>query len=350
MNKEEKILQQIAEGKSQHEIAQLEGVAQQTISYWISKMDKEKVEEAREKAEAARIKAREAATKKETQETTVKASTKKSNQKNERTIDAQNKASKYRKLIDRKTTIKIAQVKIMIDLYITANQTTEAISFINSLINNKDIEIIDRNKLQELKEQVKAIENKIAVKSLLENSPYLSISEIADKIGIREIEAIRIKKQLETQSQEQEEKTEQITDKEIKQKLNDHTITQQDIINYRQQLDDKHDSITMEEIVFMINIYIKVMQSSKAISFIDSIINNEEMKKFDKKKLQKIKEQVIAIKKRQEIRRLLGQNIATNVISGKLKVEEAEVIRIKEEMEQKRNKQQFKTLPQYDGR
>ena len=121
--------------------------------------------------------------------------------------------------------------------------------------------------------------------------------------------------------------------KQLKQKLEDHTITQGEIEEYRDYLDDKYNKIELKEVILMSNIYIKTKRANEAIIFLTILIENEDMKHLGKDRLIKARNETERIGRIQKAKVLIkdNKNIAQIVeITG---LSEIEVIKIIDQMQ-----------------
>lgn len=121
---------------------------------------------------------------------------------------------------------------------------------------------------------------------------------------------------------------------EIKQKLKDHTITQDEIEEYRNYLDDKYDKIELKEVILMSNIYIKTKRTNEAIIFLTVLIENEEMEYLGKERLIEARNATQRIGRIQKAKVLIRENKTTAEIIEKTGLEETEIIRIKNQMQE----------------
>lgn len=110
-------------------------------------------------------------------------------------------------------------------------------------------------------------------------------------------------------------------------------ITVDDVKEYRAIIDDKYDKVTYEEIILLVNAYIKTRQTSEAIQFLNTVINNEDLRYLDVEKMKNVKTKIEQIKKRQTARRLLRQDKRISYIMAQTGLKETEVLAIKREVE-----------------
>ena len=118
-------------------------------------------------------------------------------------------------------------------------------------------------------------------------------------------------------------------------KMNEGQLTRSDVQEYRSIIDEKYNRVTREEIILLVNAYIKTKQTTEAIRFLNTIISDEGLKGFDKEKIKNLKIQVEQIQKRQMVRRMLRDGKKINYIMTQTGLKETEIVAIKEEMEQK---------------
>lgn len=177
---EEEILNLIKAGYIQKDIAEIQGVTEQTISKRIAEIDAKKVEAARQEAKQAK------------ENLNLR---KNIEQKLEENTITNQDIKAYREYLVHQIPITLDEIKFMVKIYIKTNQPTNAIEFINSIINDGTINSLDKNKLLELKKQIIKIKNIQLVRKLLRSK--MPTKEIAQKIGISEEEVIQIKRQIE---------------------------------------------------------------------------------------------------------------------------------------------------------
>lgn len=128
----------------------------------------------------------------------------------------------------------------------------------------------------------------------------------------------------------------------IKQKLEEKTLEETDIIAYREYIDRNLDLIELKEVVLMLNVYIKNGQTNKAVDFINLVIESDKNPNFDIKKLQNIKEQTQRVQDTQKQRNIqkainwLEKNISVATIVYYTGLKEQEVMKLKEEVEAKK--------------
>lgn len=122
----------------------------------------------------------------------------------------------------------------------------------------------------------------------------------------------------------------------IRQKLREKTITQGDIKEYRNIIDEKYDQVKYDEVVLLANVYIKTGQAAEALRFLNLFINNQDFQYLGIDKMKKLKGQVEEIQNRQRVRRMLkaDPNIKAADIAAKTGLKETEVLAIKRKMEE----------------
>ncbi len=121
--------------------------------------------------------------------------------------------------------------------------------------------------------------------------------------------------------------------RQLKQKLKEHTITRDEIDDYRDYLDDKYNKIELKEVILMSNMYIKTKRTAEAIAFLNILIRNEDMEYLGKEKLIEAINETKRIEKIQRIRNLLRANKTTAEIAEITGLKEIEVIRIRNEIQ-----------------
>lgn len=121
----------------------------------------------------------------------------------------------------------------------------------------------------------------------------------------------------------------------IRKKMNEKEITANDVKEYRFVIDEKYDKVTYEEIVLLVNAYIKTKQTTEAIRFLNTVINNEDLRYLDIEKMKDMKTQVEQIQKQQMARRLIWQDKKTSDIMKLTGLEEEEVVAIRREIEKR---------------
>lgn len=253
---QEKILELIRNENTHVEMAEIMEVTADTINKWIRKIDPQKLEKVRNEVE-------------------------------------QKREEKILKLIeDRKTHEKIADIM---------NVSVTTI--------NRWVSKIDPQKVKEARNKAKTIERKVSKKSKHKKN---KIQETRENQG---------------------NKITNIDYKQLKQKLRDHTITQDEIEDYRNYLDDKYNKIELKEVILMSNIYIKTKRTNEAIIFLTVLIENEEMEYLGKERLIEARNATQRIGRIQKAKVLIRENKTTAEIIEKTGLEETEIIRIKNQMQ-----------------
>ncbi len=120
---------------------------------------------------------------------------------------------------------------------------------------------------------------------------------------------------------------------QLKQKLKEHTITRDEIDDYRDYLDDKYDKIDIKEVLLMSNMYIKTKRTSEAIKFLNLLIGNEDMEYLGKEKLIEARSETERIGKIQKVRELVKNNRSISEIMVETGLKEIEVIRIRNQIQ-----------------
>ena len=120
---------------------------------------------------------------------------------------------------------------------------------------------------------------------------------------------------------------------QLKQKLKEHTITRDEIDDYRDYLDDKYDKIDIKEVLLMSNMYIKTKRTSEAIKFLNLLIGNEDMEYLGKEKLIEARSETERIGKIQRVRELVKNNRSISEIMVETGLKEIEVIRIRNQIQ-----------------
>lgn len=119
----------------------------------------------------------------------------------------------------------------------------------------------------------------------------------------------------------------------IRRKITSKKITIDDVRSYQEELDEKYNKVTYEDIVLLMRLYIKTKKIEEAIKFLNKTIYNEDMAYLGVERLKKIKEQLEGIKKKQQARELIQNDKKTAEIVKVVGLSEIEIIRIKKEME-----------------
>lgn len=119
----------------------------------------------------------------------------------------------------------------------------------------------------------------------------------------------------------------------IRRKMASKKITIDDVRSYQEELDEKYNKVTYEDIVLLMRLYIKTKKIEEAIKFLNKTIYNEDMAYLGLERLKKIKEQLEGIKKKQQVRGLIQNDKKTAEIVKVVGLSEIEIIRIKKEME-----------------
>ena len=276
--REEEILELIKNGKTQAEIAEIKGVLFTTISKWVSKIDPQKVEEAKNEAKQKRDK---------------------------EILELKRDGKKQAEIAE--------------------------IMGVSSATISKWISQIDPQKVKEVEDEAKQKRNE-KILELKRNGKKQA--EIAEIMGVS---SATISKWI-NETKQREGKAKGIRIKlnytEIKQKLKDHTITQDEIEEYRNYLDDKYDKIELKEVILMSNIYIKTKRTNEAIIFLTVLIENEEMEYLGKERLIEARNATQRIGRIQKAKVLIRENKTTAEIIEKTGLEETEIIRIKNQMQE----------------
>lgn len=342
--RKERLLKLIEKGLNNAEIADIEQVSAPTVSRWISKIDENEVEEARRKAKEAKEKrllkliegglTEEQIADKETVSVATVSIWIRQIDKN-KVEEARRKGKEVQEEARRKAEEERKEELLKLIGEGLKQREIAAIKEVSESIVKYWISKIDKNEVKEARRRAK--EERVlkligeglkrreiaAIEQVSESTVEYWISKIdKDKVKKAREKARKVRNELRRREHKEEARR-----KKLKQKLDNHTITKKEIIEYRKELDNKHDLIIMDEILLMLNIYIKTKQLSKAISFIDSLVNDENIK-IDKNKLKQLKKQIIRTQKKQEIRRLLAKDLSISAIASKTGIEETEVIKI----------------------
>lgn len=302
------ILEGTEAGKTQAEIAENSGLSKSTIEKTIKQMNQDKLKEAREKARIA----------KEEKE-------------------AKDEATILKGIAEGETLKEIAQEIGLSESVIIRKKST-----------------IDPSKIEEARLKWEKLIKEKVLEGLVDGKNQ---GEIAQELGVPKCRVEKTIKQIDKDKlQEAREKgiisrkekiekikkfynsTKIISYNELREKMENHTITKEEVVQYRNQIDIRFNTVTQDEIILMINAYIRIGQISQAISFLDTLINNKGMKKIEEKLL-KIKKEVEVIQTKQHIRILLRENKNTySEIAKIVGVSQAYVIQVKNEIEQTKNK------------
>lgn len=148
-------------------------------------------------------------------------------------------------------------------------------------------------------------------------------------------ETIIEEKEKEKKEHSPKEKKVIIDAKTIQEKMDKKEITVDDVKEYRLVIDEKYDKVTHEEVILLVNAYIRTKQPTEAIRFLNTTINNEDLAYLDIEKLKHTKTQVEQIQKKQTVRKLLRAGGKVSNIMQQTGLEETEVLAIKREMENK---------------
>jgi len=130
-------------------------------------------------------------------------------------------------------------------------------------------------------------------------------------------------------------KREKINIDVVKNKLDENTLTKQDIQDFRKQLDRQAHLMSFEEIAVMIKVYIKTNHTSDALKFINSIIRDQDIYNVNIESLLELKDKIIEVKQRQEVKAYLDRGFTTSQIAEITGVMEIKVIQIKRQMDSK---------------
>ena len=169
----EKILELMRQGKSKSEVANTLGVSLATVYKRINKIDLTLVKEAEEEAERRKQKGAIYKKMKEGQLTVsdVKA---------------------YRNIVDEKyDRANYSEIVLLINGYIKTKQITEAIRFLNVIINDEGLQCLDIEKIKNLKIQVEQIQKRQMVRRMLRAGKKTSDIMIQTRLRKTEIEAIK---------------------------------------------------------------------------------------------------------------------------------------------------------------
>lgn len=196
----ERILELDQEGKTVEEIAEIVGVSQFAIIRKINKMsvkqenqeekqekDKKEIDEMMEAPSATiSVKVREMKSKPNYRQLKQKLK--------EHTI-TRGEIDDYRDYLDDKyNKIELKEVILMSNMYIKTKRISEAIKFLNLLIGNEDMEYLGKEKLIEARSETERIGKNQRARELVKNNR--SISEIMVETGLKEIEVIRIRNEI----------------------------------------------------------------------------------------------------------------------------------------------------------
>lgn len=121
--------------------------------------------------------------------------------------------------------------------------------------------------------------------------------------------------------------------RELKQKLREHTITQDEIDDYREYLDDKYDKVELKEVILMSNMYIKTRRTNEAVTYLNTLIEDENMEYLGKEKLIEARNETERIGRIQKAKQLLRANKTTTEISKTTGLSEIEVIKIRDQIQ-----------------
>ena len=169
----EKILELMRQGKSKSEVANTLGVSLATVYKRINKIDLTLVKEAEEEAERRKQKGAIYKKMKEGQLTVsdVKA---------------------YRNIVDEKyDRANYSEIVLLINGYIKTKQITEAIRFLNVIINDEGLQCLDIEKIKNLKIKVEQIQKRQMVRRMLRAGKKTSDIMIQTRLRKTEIEAIK---------------------------------------------------------------------------------------------------------------------------------------------------------------
>lgn len=172
-------------------------------------------------------------------------------------------------------------------------------------------------------------------KRILEMRDKTSNKRIAEMLAISESRVSQIIKQLKEENKDDGEKStkeEEITGEEKStsktkigknyilkcRKISKENNEKQDTAKLRQSIELDYDKITMNDIIFVINVHLKQHEYENAIVFLNSLIAFEEMKQIDKSKLEEMKHSIEVNKVCQLLRKGLSkQDIESKVgLSG----------------------------------
>ncbi len=141
-------------------------------------------------------------------------------------------------------------------------------------------------------------------------------------------------KSIKKESRETQRKT-NINAKTIRKKMDAKEITVNDVNAYRMVIDEKYDKVTLEEIILLVNAYIKTKQTTEAIRFLNMTMNNEDLAYLGVEKLEKAKMQLERMQKQQMARRLLKDDMRTSYIMAQTGLKETEILALKRDMEKR---------------
>lgn len=315
LQKQEQILSLLRDNKSEGNIAKAMGVSKSTICRWIKGIDPKKVEAAKDES------------KKKTEEQLVKLKKDKKIQGEIAKIVGVSKSTICRRMEKIELKITEEQREKQILELIEAGKSQEKIAnimevsipTIRSWI--KDIEPI---KVEKAKSEAKERRQKRILDLKKDGKTLREIAEIM------EISVSLVKQTIKAN------KAQEKYYNELKQKLDEQTITNEEISAYRNYLDRKYNKIQLKEVLLMVNMYTKSKRINECIEFLNSLIMNEEMRYLGRDKLIEARDEAKRIEKIQIARQLLRENNIKQYseIARMTGLNEIEVIRIKKQMQE----------------
>lgn len=125
-----------------------------------------------------------------------------------------------------------------------------------------------------------------------------------------------------------------INTKIMQQKMKEKQVTKEDVIAYRKFIDNKYEKMTLQDIMVLVNSYIKTKQIAEAIRFLNTIIHDENLQCLNIERIRQMKKEVEHIEKRQIIRKLCRSEngIKVSDIAKRTGLQEVEILQIKKEL------------------